>query len=130
MSLSSIAVGLLGHRFLPSGLMLSLLGVFGGLYLVPQTTIFQARSPAKRRGEYVAVQNFVNYGFMLVAAGLFFFLTKKLHMTPGRIFLAVGAGLAVLGVVQSMLQPSLLLGQLVALFVGGEAPPSKKDIPA
>ncbi|HXX94473.1 MAG TPA: hypothetical protein VEN81_12630, partial [Planctomycetota bacterium] len=109
----------------PSGLLLSLLGIFGGLYLVPQTTIFQARSPADRRGEYVAVQNFLNYAFMLAAAALFYILTKKLHLSPGSIFLTVGLGLAVLGVVQSALQPKLLLGPLVNLAGGGtgvEAP--------
>ena len=115
MSLSSIAVGLLGHKFVPSGLMLSLLGVFGGLYLVPQTTIFQARSPENRRGEYVALQNFANYSFMVIANGVFFLLTKLLHRTAGEIFLAVGGGLAVLGVVQCALQPGLLFGQLAEL---------------
>jgi acyl-[acyl-carrier-protein]-phospholipid O-acyltransferase/long-chain-fatty-acid--[acyl-carrier-protein] ligase len=125
MSASSIAVGLLGHSFLPSGLMLSVLGVFGGFYLVPQTTIFQARSPAELRGEYLGVQNFFAFSFMLVAAILFELLTVRLHFKPTAIFFTVGLGLAALGILQVALQPSLLLGQLRALL--GGAPPAEKE---
>ncbi|MBI3857510.1 MAG: MFS transporter, partial [Planctomycetes bacterium] len=116
MAVSSILVGVLGHSFLASGLMLAVLGLFGGFYLVPQTTIFQARSPADRRGEYLAVQNFVNYLFMLFSALIFDLLTNRLHLTPREIFIGVGAGLAVLGVAQTLVQRDLVLGPLRALF--------------
>jgi len=101
MGLSSILVGIWGHEFLASGLLLAMLGLFGGLYLVPQTTIFQARSPAARRGEYLALQNFMNYTFMLGAALLFDLLTNRLALGPREIFIGVGVGLGLLGAVQA-----------------------------
>jgi acyl-[acyl-carrier-protein]-phospholipid O-acyltransferase/long-chain-fatty-acid--[acyl-carrier-protein] ligase len=128
MSLAAIGVALLGHRFLPSGLMLSILGVFGGFYLVPQTTIFQARSPAERRGAYLGVQNFFAFTFMLIAAILFDLLTNLLRLSPRAVFLTVGAGLVGLGIIQTLLQPSLLLGQFRTLV--GRSGPVKGEVVA
>src|SRR5205814_10030430 len=67
MAACSAAACFWARTFASSAVILGLLGMFGGLYLVPQTTIFQARSPGDRRGAYLAVQNFVNYGFMLIS---------------------------------------------------------------
>jgi len=128
MCLASLGVGLFGRHFLSSGLMLSGLGVFGGFYLVPQTTIFQARSPAEFRGEYLGVQNFFAFSFMLLAAILFDLMTNLFHLAPRAIFVTVGAGLAVLGVVQAALQPALLLGQFRSLL--GRPAPAKSGAAA
>ena len=126
MALSSILVGLLGHTFLASGLLLGVLGLFGGLYLVPQTTIFQARSPASRRGEYLAVQNFINYLFMLGSALVFDLLTNRLHLSPREIFISVGAGLAILGVAQAATMRELVLGPFRSLLGRRPADPGKE----
>jgi acyl-[acyl-carrier-protein]-phospholipid O-acyltransferase/long-chain-fatty-acid--[acyl-carrier-protein] ligase len=111
MALASSAVYLWGHSFATASLCLGVLGFFGGLYLVPQTTIFQARSPADQRGAYLAVQNLVNYAFMLIANGLYWLVTNPLECSPPQVFLIVGIGLAVLGVVQTALLPDLMLGR-------------------
>jgi acyl-[acyl-carrier-protein]-phospholipid O-acyltransferase/long-chain-fatty-acid--[acyl-carrier-protein] ligase len=124
MAVSSILVGLLGHSFLGAGILLAVLGFFGGLYLVPQTTIYQARSPAAHRGEYLAVQNFLNYLFMLGAALLFDVLTNRLRLTPKEIFVAVGVGLACLGAAQTATMRELLLGPLKALAGRGTRQPN------
>jgi len=116
MALASTVVGVFGHTFQASGFMLAVLGLFGGLYLVPQTTIFQARSPAARRGEYLAVQNFLNYLFMLGASVLFHLLTNTLHLGPKEIFVAVGVGLALLGAAQTAAMRDLVLGPLRGLL--------------
>jgi acyl-[acyl-carrier-protein]-phospholipid O-acyltransferase/long-chain-fatty-acid--[acyl-carrier-protein] ligase len=116
MALSSILVGLLGHTFLGAGAMLAVLGFFGGLYLVPQTTIYQVRSPSAHIGEYLAVQNFLNYLFMLGAALLFDVLTNRIRLAPKEIFVAVGVGLACLGVAQAATMRDLVLGPLRALL--------------
>jgi acyl-[acyl-carrier-protein]-phospholipid O-acyltransferase/long-chain-fatty-acid--[acyl-carrier-protein] ligase len=126
MALSSILVGIFGHTFLASGIMLGVLGLFGGLYLVPQTTIFQARSPADRRGEYLAVQNFLNYAFMLISALVFEILTNRLHFTPKEIFITVGAGLALLGVAQAGVMSDLVLGPLKTLLFRRSGEPGKE----
>ena len=124
MGLASALVGIFGQSFLPSGVLLAALGLFGGLYLVPQTTIFQARSPAAHRGEYLAVQNFLNYLFMLAAALLFDLLTNRLHLGPKQIFVAVGGGLAILGLAQAATMRELVLGPLRALLGGRPVQPN------
>jgi acyl-[acyl-carrier-protein]-phospholipid O-acyltransferase/long-chain-fatty-acid--[acyl-carrier-protein] ligase len=111
MSLASLAAGLWGKSFTSAALILGLLGVFGGLYLVPQTSIFQERSPAERRGAYLALQNFVNYTFMFIAAGIFYLLSKVLELGSNVIFMIVGAGIAAVGIGQAFLMPHLLLGR-------------------
>ena len=125
MGLMSILVGLAGRTFLASGLLLALLGLFGGLYLVPQTTIFQVRSPADRRGAYLAVQNFLNYLFMLAAALIFHLLTNGVRLGdhhvlaplgPTQIFVAVGVGLLLLGAAQAAAMVDLVVGSLLALL--------------
>jgi acyl-[acyl-carrier-protein]-phospholipid O-acyltransferase/long-chain-fatty-acid--[acyl-carrier-protein] ligase len=126
MAVASILVGVLGHTFLGSGLLLGILGFFGGLYLVPQTTIYQARSPAAHRGEYLAVQNFLNYLFMLGAAFLFDLLTNRIHLAPKEIFVTVGIGLAVLGVAQTVTMRDLVLGPLKSLIGAKAAEPNGK----
>ncbi len=123
MAACSAAAYFWAHTFASSAVILGLLGVFGGLYLVPQTTIFQARSPGDRRGAYLAVQNFVNYGFMLIASGLYALL-KKLDLESGQIFLIVGVGLAAVGIAQTALQPTLLLGNAKLLLSGRSGQPN------
>jgi hypothetical protein len=111
---ASIAVGLAGHTFWV-GPDVAVLGLFGGLYLVPQTTIFQlgARGEARRVS---CGAELVNYLFMLFAALIFGVLTNQLHLTPTQIFLAVGVGLAGLGVAQALTMGPLVLGPLKALL--------------
>jgi acyl-[acyl-carrier-protein]-phospholipid O-acyltransferase/long-chain-fatty-acid--[acyl-carrier-protein] ligase len=122
MAACSVAAWLWARDFASSAAVLGTLGVFGGLYLVPQTSIFQARSPADKRGAYLAVQNFANYSFMLLSAGLYALL-KKFNLDSGQIFLLVGMGLVVVGVAQTALQPALLLSNsktLISRLFGGK----------
>ena len=121
MAACSAAAGFWARSFGSAAIALGLLGVFGGLYLIPQTSIFQARSPHDRRGAYLAVQNFSNYGFMLLAS-LLYALLKKLGLESGQIFLVVAAGLVAVGVTQTALQPSLILGNAWQLLRGGAGP--------
>jgi len=125
MAACSVAAGLWAHTFASAALTLGLLGVFGGLYLVPQTSVFQARSPGDRRGSYLALQNFSNYGFMLMAS-LLYALLKKLNFESGRIFLVVGVGLVAVGVAQTALQPALILGNARLLLRGDAAKPGEE----
>jgi len=110
---ASMGTWLFGRDFWSTALILGGLGVFAGLYLVPQTTIFQARSPEEHRGAYLGVQNFANNVFMLAAAGLNFVLSGPLHCSPRQIFLITGAGFLALGLIHAALLPDLLLGRLL-----------------
>lgn len=114
--LAAAATSLFGTAFGSSALLLGGLGVFAGFYLVPQTALFQERSPADRRGSYLGVQNFVNNIFMLAAAGIYFLLTGPLKTSSRSIFLVAGVGFLALGFVQALLIPDLLVGGFRALL--------------
>ncbi len=113
---ASMATSVFGRDFWSSALLLGGLGVFAGFYLVPQTALFQARSPEDRRGAYLGVQNFVNNIFMLIAAGIYYLLTGPLAQSSRSIFMIAGAGFIVLGLVQAKLIPDLLFGGLRTLL--------------
>jgi hypothetical protein len=110
-ALASMATTFFGVGFWSTAAILGTLGVFAGFYLVPQTTLFQARSPEDRRGAYLGVQNFVNNVFMLVAAGIYFLLTGPLGTSSRMIFFIAGAGFLALGIVHAWRVPDLLLGR-------------------
>ncbi|HEV3029968.1 MAG TPA: MFS transporter [Planctomycetota bacterium] len=113
---ASMATSVFGRDFWSSAILLGGLGVFAGFYLVPQTALFQARSPEEHRGAYLGVQNFVNNVFMLIAAGIYFVLTGPLACSSRSIFMIAGAAFVVLGLVQAKLIPDLLLGGLRTLL--------------
>ncbi len=47
---------------------LTLVGVFGGIYIVPLYTLIQARTPAQRRARVIAINNILNALFMVVSS--------------------------------------------------------------
>jgi acyl-[acyl-carrier-protein]-phospholipid O-acyltransferase/long-chain-fatty-acid--[acyl-carrier-protein] ligase len=113
---ASMATSVFGRDFWSSAILLGGLGVFAGFYLVPQTALFQERSPEDRRGAYLGVQNFANNVFMLIAAGIYFVLTGPLSCSSRSIFMIAGSAFLVLGLVQTKLMPELLLGGLRTLL--------------
>jgi acyl-[acyl-carrier-protein]-phospholipid O-acyltransferase/long-chain-fatty-acid--[acyl-carrier-protein] ligase len=110
-AIASMATSQFGRGFWSTAVILGTLGVFAGFYLVPQTTLFQERSPEARRGAYLGVQNFVNNVFMLVAAGVYYLLTGPAGASSRTIFFIAGAGFLALGLVHAWRVPGLLLGR-------------------
>lgn len=113
---ASILTSLFGSDFSSSALILGALGVFAGFYLVPQTTLFQARSPEARRGAYLGVQNFVNNVFMLSAAGIYFLLTGPLQCSSRQVFFLTGGAFLILAGTQAALMRSLVFDGSKALL--------------
>ena len=75
---------------------LFLVGVSSGLFIVPLNAFIQYRSPADRRGEILALSNFLSFLCVALSAGLFFVLSKTMSLTPRGGFLVVGLLTAVL----------------------------------
>ena len=73
-----------------TGIWLFCVGVSGGLYNIPLTAYTQHRSPPDKRGAVQAVSNFLTFGGMLLASGLFFLLRDVASLSPQRIFLLTG----------------------------------------
>ncbi|ANH78539.1 Efflux Protein [Candidatus Chlamydia sanziniae] len=71
-------------------LFLLLLGFFGGIYQVPLHTYIQYVSPEHKRGQILAVNNFLDFFGVLVTAGVVRVLGSGLHLSPEASFLCLG----------------------------------------
>jgi 1-acyl-sn-glycerol-3-phosphate acyltransferase len=78
---------------------LSLVGLFGGFYIVPLYALIQSRSPRAKQSRVVAANNILNALFMVVSAGL-------------------GAGLLAAGVsIPGVILTAAILNVLVAVYI-------------
>ncbi len=72
---------------------LLMLGVSAGLFDVPLASYMQDRSPPEHRGSILAASNFLTFGGMLIAAGVFWLLRSPsvgIQLTSRQIFLVCG----------------------------------------
>jgi acyl-[acyl-carrier-protein]-phospholipid O-acyltransferase/long-chain-fatty-acid--[acyl-carrier-protein] ligase len=69
---------------------LFLLGASAGLFDVPLNSYMQHRSPERQRGAILAASNFLTFGGMLLASGLFWLLRGPLGLNARQIFLLTG----------------------------------------
>ena len=71
-------------------IMLSLLGVSGGLFIVPLNAYLQQRSDHREKGRIIATNNFYNTIGLLLAAGALTGLHDKLHLSADKLMLIFG----------------------------------------
>ncbi|MBW2529374.1 MAG: MFS transporter [Deltaproteobacteria bacterium] len=69
---------------------LTLIGVFGGWFIVPLYTLMQHRSRAEHRSRVIAANNVLNAVFMVAAAGMAIAL-RAAGLTVTELFLVTGA---------------------------------------
>jgi acyl-[acyl-carrier-protein]-phospholipid O-acyltransferase/long-chain-fatty-acid--[acyl-carrier-protein] ligase len=69
---------------------LTLVGFFGGLFIVPLNTFLQDEAPATEKGRLLATNNFINMLGVIIAAIGLDVLHTKLHWSAGQIFFASG----------------------------------------
>lgn len=72
-------------------LFLVLLGIFGGLFVVPFESYVQLFSPSEKRGQIIASNNFLSFCGVLIAAGALFFYSDILNVSPATGFALTGA---------------------------------------
>ena len=70
--------------------LLIIIGVFGGMYLIPLESFIQVASPDKRRGQIIAASNFLSFACVLLAAFALYLFNEKLGLTAAKSFAAVG----------------------------------------
>ena len=68
----------------------ALIGIFGGLYLVPLDSYIQMASPATARGQVVATSNFFGFSGVLLSALLLYITSDLWGMAPDAAFLLMG----------------------------------------
>ncbi len=87
---------------------LALLGIFGGIYLVPFDSFIQINSPDEKRGQIIAAANFLSFVGVLTASFFLYFISEKLHLTAA-------SGFAFISVITFVVN-IITVGRLSALF--------------
>ncbi len=88
----TICSALLGRREIShTGVVinLSVLGLFGGLYIVPISAILQHRPAREDKGAVLAAVNLISWIGILLAAALFGLFTAVLKLSPPEIFVVI-----------------------------------------
>ena len=70
--------------------LVALIGVFGGIYLVPLDSYIQLASPKMVRGQVIATTNFLGFFGVLCSAGMLYFLSQIVGLRPATGFLVMG----------------------------------------
>lgn len=70
--------------------LVALIGVFGGIYLVPLDSYIQLASPKTIRGQVIATTNFLGFFGVLLSAGMLYFLSEILQLRASQGFFAMG----------------------------------------
>ena len=65
---------------------LVLLGIFGGLFIVPFDSFVQVHSPDEKRGQVIAANNFLSFFGVLVASFALFFYSQVLEISSAAGF--------------------------------------------
>lgn len=84
------------HSLLTVITILVLLGIFGGMFIVPFDCYVQIFSPTEKRGQIIAANSFLSFFGVLIASGFLYFFNEILDLSPA-------CGFALIGVVTSLL---------------------------
>ncbi|MEN7973558.1 MAG: MFS transporter, partial [Verrucomicrobiota bacterium] len=82
------------------------LGACCGMYLVPLNAFLQHRIPKDRRGEVFGASSFLSFSAMVASSGLFYVLTKQLHVNARGCVFITGLIAAVPAVLACMRLPN------------------------
>ncbi len=93
-----------------------LLGVFGGIYIVPLYALIQARSNPKRRSRIIAGNNILNALFIIVA-GLYAITLTKAGLSIPQLFLVAAILNAVVAIYIYTLIPEFFMRFVVWILV-------------
>jgi acyl-[acyl-carrier-protein]-phospholipid O-acyltransferase / long-chain-fatty-acid--[acyl-carrier-protein] ligase len=102
----------LGRRGLSFGAVatnLSLLGFFGGFYIVPISAMLQHRPAREQKGGVLAAANLISFIGIALASVVFGLLTAVLKLSPPEIFLVIAGLTLVATVYLLLLMPDALL---------------------
>lgn len=69
---------------------LAILGIFGGLFIVPFDSFVQLYSPDEMRGQIIATNSFLSFCGVLVASGALYFYSEVLELSASAGFACTG----------------------------------------
>ncbi|MEM8628889.1 MAG: MFS transporter [Chlamydiota bacterium] len=70
--------------------LLTLLGIFGGLFVIPLESFIQASSPEKRRGQIIAANNFLSFGCVFLASSSIYLFNQRWGFSASGSFVLMG----------------------------------------
>ena len=94
-----------------------LIGVFGGLFIVPLYALILTRSAESHRARIIACNNILNAGFMVIAAVLAITWFEVLHLTIPQLFILAAILNAVVAIYIYTLVPEFLMRFLIWVLV-------------
>ena len=95
MTVMAALLGRNGLSFAQVATELSLLGFFGGFFIVPVAALLQHRPDKANKGGVLAAANLLSFVGIFAASGIYYLVTVQLHLTPPTVFLiTAGATLA------------------------------------
>jgi acyl-[acyl-carrier-protein]-phospholipid O-acyltransferase/long-chain-fatty-acid--[acyl-carrier-protein] ligase len=80
-----------------------IIGLFGGIYLVPLDSYVQISAPKQYIGQAIAASTFLSFVGVLCASGLLFLLLHTLGLTAAKGFLVLGTMTLIVSVVYAFL---------------------------
>jgi len=95
----------------------ALVGVFGGLFIVPLYALILSRSAESHRARIIACNNILNAGFMVVAAVLAIVWLEMLHFTIPQLFILAAVLNAIVAIYIYTLVPEFLMRFLTWVLV-------------
>lgn len=90
MSLGCFLFTFFSHPIWINLIWIILLGVFGGLFLVPSQSYIMANSPAVSEGRNFGTANLLSYLFAMLAAGTLYLFNTAFGMDPAMSFFGIG----------------------------------------
>lgn len=90
-------------------LLLLLLGVAGGMFLIPFDAFIQLKSPDLKRGQIIAASNFLSFCGVLLAAVTLYLLCDQLKLSPA-------AGFGIFGIL-TLTFTIIISGKMADLFL-------------
>ena len=95
----------------------ALIGVFGGLFIVPLYALILSRSAESHRARIIACNNILNAGFMVLSSLLAIVWLKFLHLTIPQLFILAAVLNAIVATYIYTLVPEFLMRFLSWVFV-------------
>lgn len=84
------SLDLFSDNFVACLFLVSLLGLFGGIYQIPLDSYIQVASPKKQRGQVIATTNFLSFFGVLLASGLLYLIAEVFGLTADKGFTVIG----------------------------------------
>ena len=102
-------LGRTGLSFFAVATNLSVLGFFGGFYIVPISALLQHRPAREQKGGVLAAANLISFVGIALASLIFGLFTTVLKLSPPEIFLVIAALTLAATIYLLMLMPDALL---------------------